>query len=66
MSVDDALNIYKNISKHFGDKNNNYNYSVPMFIRLVPIGVVSTLFKIIHYALNDYNNKQLTCFLVLQ
>ena len=41
MDLEDAIEIYQNISSNFGDRENQYEYASPMYAQLIPINVVS-------------------------
>ena len=40
-TVEDTFQVFKDITKNFGTKENDYKYSSPMFAQLIPINVVS-------------------------
>ena len=40
-TVNETLQIFKDISKNFGNIENHYQYSSPMYAQLIPIKMVS-------------------------
>ena len=40
-TVEETLQVFKDVSKNFGTKENDYKYSSPMYAQLIPIKVVS-------------------------
>ena len=40
-TVEETLEVFKNVSKNFGNRENEYKYSSPMYAQLIPIKVVS-------------------------
>ena len=41
IDLEEAIEIYQEISSNFGDKKNKYKYASPMYAQLIPIKVVS-------------------------
>ena len=41
IDLEEAIQIYQDISTNFGDKKNKYKYASPMYAQLIPIKVVS-------------------------
>ena len=39
-TVEDTFQVFKDISKNFGNRDNDYKYSSPMYAQLIPINVV--------------------------
>ena len=46
-TVNETLQIFKDISKNFGNIENHYQYSSPMYAQLIPIKMVSILDSIL-------------------
>ena len=44
-----TLNVFEDISQNFGNKENEYKYSSPMFAQLLPINVVSEVWSLSFY-----------------
>ena len=40
-TVEETFKVFKDISKNFGSRENEYKYSSPMYAQLIPIKVVS-------------------------
>ena len=40
-TVEETLEVFKDVSKNFGNRENEYKYSSPMYAQLIPIKVVS-------------------------
>ena len=41
MYLEEAIEIYQDISSNFGDRENRYKYASPMYAQLIPIDIVS-------------------------
>ena len=41
ISVEDALEIFQDISTNFGTKEDNFDLAAPKHVQLMPIGVVN-------------------------
>ena len=42
-TVEETFQVFKDISKNFGNRENDYKYSSPMYAQLIPIEVVSSI-----------------------
>ena len=56
-TVEEAVEIFKGVSKNFGKKEDSFQYAVPVEVQLMPIKVVSnSLIKCVMRC-NIFNNK---------
>ena len=42
-TMEDTIQIFEDISENFGNRENQYMYSSPMYAQLIPVKVVSSI-----------------------